>query len=90
MKEAVVTICRKVLDIFEGQSIGSKGWFNLDHEFFNRKFYTLEPDFYKKPFEKDIEGQDIEPYKTFVVPFDTNNLNHNIHNEPVTPNKEKK
>ena len=33
MKEAVVTICRKDLYNFEGQSKGSIGWFNLDHEF---------------------------------------------------------
>ena len=33
MKEAVVTIRRKDLDNFEGQSKGSTGWFNIDHEF---------------------------------------------------------
>ena len=33
MKEAVVTIRRKYLDNFEGQSKVSTGWFNLDHEF---------------------------------------------------------
>ena len=34
MKEAVVTICRKDLDNFEGRSKGSTGWFKLDSEFF--------------------------------------------------------
>ena len=52
-------------------------------------FSTLEPDFYKK-IEKDIEGQDIKTYKTFVVPFDNTKLNLSIRNESVTPNKEKK
>ena len=33
MKEAVVTIRKNNLDNFEGQSIVSTGWFNLDHEF---------------------------------------------------------
>ena len=33
-KEALVTICRKYSDNFEGHSKGSTGWFNLDHEFF--------------------------------------------------------
>ena len=33
MKEAVVTIRKNNLDNFEGQSIVSSGWFNLDHEF---------------------------------------------------------
>ena len=32
MKEAVVKIRNKDLDNFEGQSKGSTGWFNLDHE----------------------------------------------------------
>ena len=30
MKEAVVTICRKDLDNFEGRYKGSTGWFKLD------------------------------------------------------------
>ena len=38
-------------------------------------------------FEKDIEGQYIETYKTFVVPFDTTKLNLSMHNESVTPKK---
>ena len=46
-KEAVVTIYRKDSDKFEGQYKGSTGWFNLDHDYFKRKFSTLEPDLYK-------------------------------------------
>ena len=34
MKQSVVTICRKGLDQFEGQSRESKGWFKLDSGFF--------------------------------------------------------
>ena len=34
MKQKVNTIRRKGLDQFEGQSIGSKGWFKLDIELF--------------------------------------------------------
>ena len=47
MKEAVVTICEKDSDKFEGQSKGSTGWFNLDSEFIKRKKYTIELDFLK-------------------------------------------
>ena len=47
MKKAVVTIRRNNSDKFEGQSKESTGWFNLDCEFLERKFSTLEPDFYK-------------------------------------------
>ena len=81
MKEAVIKIQRKDFDKFEGQYIGSTGWFNFDYNFLNINFSTLEPDFYRKLFEKDIEVQDIEPYKTFVVPFYTNKLNRPIRND---------
>ena len=46
MKEAVVTIRRKDMGNFEGNYMGSTGWFNLNHEFLKRKFSTLGPDFY--------------------------------------------
>ena len=59
MKEAVVTIRSKDSDKFEGQSKGTIGWFNLDHEFLKRNFSTLEPDFYKCFYEKDIKVQDM-------------------------------
>ena len=81
-KEAVVTIRRKDLDNFEGQSKGST-------EFLERKFSTLEPDLYRKLYEKDIEGQYMEPYKTFVLPFDTTKLNLFMRNDSVTIKKEK-
>ena len=38
MKEAVVTMRRKDSYQFEGQSKGSTGWFNIDHEVLKRKF----------------------------------------------------
>ena len=78
------------MDNFEGQSIGSTGWFNLDREWFKRNFSTLETDFYLKKIEKYIEGQDIEAYKSFVVPFDYTKLNLSMRNESVTPNREGK
>ena len=83
MKEAVVTIRSSDLDNFQGQSKGSTGWFNLDHKFFKIKFPTLEPDFYDFYYEKNIEGQDMEPYKTFLVPFDSTKLKTFMHNNPV-------
>ena len=83
MKEAVVTIRRNYSDNFEGQSKGSTGWFNLDHKFLKRKFSTLEPDLYNKNDENYIEGQDMEPYKKFLVPFDYTRLNHFMRNYSV-------
>ena len=82
MKEVVVTIFRKDLDNFEGQYKRSSYWFNLDHEFLKRKFSTLEPDFYNL-YEKDTEGQDTEPYKTFLVTFDSTSLKPFMRNNPV-------
>ena len=64
MKEAVVTIRRKYSYNFEVQSNGFTCWFNIDHKFLRRKFSALEPDFYIFYYEKIIEGQDMEPYKT--------------------------
>ena len=61
MKESVVTIRRKDSDNFEGQYIGSTGWFNPDSEFLKWNFSTLQPDFYKNLYEEYIEGQDMEP-----------------------------
>ena len=34
----------------------------------------------------DIEGQDIEIYKIFVVPLDNTKLNLPMRNDSVTPN----
>ena len=48
IEDPVHMIRGKDLDTFQGQSIRSTGWFNTDHEWLERKFFTLEPDFYKK------------------------------------------
>ena len=88
MKEAVFKIYRKCSDHFEGQSKGSTGWFNLDHEFLKRKLTTLESYFYKCFYEKDIEVEDMKPYKTFLVPFDSTKTNIFMSNSSLK-NKEK-
>ena len=46
MEELVANIRRKYLDKSQGQSTTPAGWFNLDLEWPERKFSTLEPDFY--------------------------------------------
>ena len=53
--EAVVKIRKKDSDKFEGQYKGSTGWFNLNHEFKKIKVSKLEPEFYRKLYEKDID-----------------------------------
>ena len=40
-------------------------------------------------FLKDIEGQYIKTYKTFVVPFDNTKLNLSMKKQSGTPSKEK-
>ena len=52
-KEALFKIRWNNSDKFEGQSKGSTGWFNLDHEFLKVNVSILEPDFYKN-FMKSI------------------------------------
>ena len=82
MKEAMVTICRKDLYNFEGKYKVSTGWFNPDHEL-KKSFLHLKRT-YINFFEKDIEGQDMKPYKFFVVTFDTTKLNFFMRNDSVT------
>ena len=77
----MVTICRNDFDNFQGQYTASTGLFNLDNEWLKRKFSTLEPDFYKKLFENNIEGQYIKTYKTFVVPLYNTKLNLSMCND---------
>ena len=83
MKEEVVPIFRKDSNRLEGWSKVSTERFNLDYKLFKRKHSTLEPDFYKNIYEKDIEGLDMEPYKKFSVQFDYTKLNLNNTNNPV-------
>ena len=94
IKDPVVTIRRKDLDNFQGQSTRSTRWFNIDREWLKEKNSTLEPNFYIKLFWMNIEGQYIETYQTFVVPLDntkfTEKLNPKICNDSVTPNKKVK
>ena len=51
------------------------------------KQQQLEPGFYEKQFENDIEVQDIETYITFLVPLDNKKLYLSMRNDSVTLNK---
>ena len=83
MKESVVTICGKDLDKFEGKYKGYTVWFKLDSGFFKAKISTIHSELYKKTFEKDIEDQDTELYKKFIVPFDKKSFKtKNVKNGP--------
>ena len=83
MTEAMVTVRGKDSYKCEGQYKGSTGWFNPDHELKKRKVSTIEPDFYKNFYEKDIKGQYMELYETFFVPLVSTKLNLNNINNPV-------
>ena len=48
IKQAVVTIRRKALYNFEGQSKGSTGWFKLDNRFLKTTFSTTHSELYKE------------------------------------------
>ena len=62
---------------------------NLDHKWLKRKFSIIEPDFYKKRFENNIEGQDIKTYENFVIPIGITTVNISMRNYLLAPNKEK-
>ena len=70
MKQAVVTIHRKGLDKFEGQSKGYTGWFKVDSVVLKTTFSTIHSELYKEMFEKNIEDTDTELYTMFIVQFD--------------------
>ena len=42
IEEPVVTICRKCLDNFQGKYTRSTRWFNIDRDWLNETFSTLE------------------------------------------------
>ena len=54
-----------------------------------KTFSTLETDFYKHTFEKNIEGQDIGTHKTFAVPWDNIKLIFQMSNDSVAQNEKK-
>ena len=51
MKQKVNTVFWKILNRFEGQSTGSKGWFKLDIKFFKTTFSKNNSEFYKALFK---------------------------------------
>ena len=50
------------------------------------KVSTLELDFYNFHYEKDIDGQDMEPFKIFLVLFDSTKLNPFMSNDSAKRN----
>ena len=74
MKKSVVTIIRKGLDNFEGQSKGSTEWFKFDSGVFKNNISTIHSEFYKELFENNIEDQDTELYTTFIVLSDKESI----------------
>ena len=50
--------------------------------FYEKTYLHLHENFIKL-YEKDIEGQDMEPYKTSFVPSDSIKLDLNNINDPV-------
>ena len=54
---------------FQGQSSRSQYWFDLDFDWTEVNFSTLEPDLYKKPFHIHDDTQDTNTFKLFQVPI---------------------
>ena len=54
---------------FQGQSARSQLWFDLNLDWIEINFSTLEPDFYKKLFQSHDNKQDEDTFKTFPVPI---------------------
>ena len=43
--------------MFQGKSARSNHWFDIDIEWVEGNFSTREPQFYKRLFQRNIEGQ---------------------------------
>ena len=54
---------------FQGQSARSQRWFDIDFDYIEVNFSTLEPDLYKKLFQRHDDTQDTNTYKSFQVPI---------------------
>ena len=52
---------------FQGKSARSTHWFDLDHEWLEEKFFTIEPDLYKLLYKMNTEGQDMEKYQILSI-----------------------
>ena len=68
--------------MFQVQSIISKHWFDLDIEWVEEHFSTIEPQFYKRLFQSNSEGQSGLKYPIFNVPIDnakeTDEIEYNL------------
>ena len=53
--------------MFQEKYSRSKHWFDLDIEWTQENFSTGEPQFFKRPFQSNIGGQDGIKYPTFSV-----------------------
>ena len=54
---------------FQGRSARSQRWFDLDFDWTEVSFSTLEPDLYKKLFQSHENKQDTNTFKSFQVPI---------------------
>ena len=54
---------------FQGLSVISQRWFDLDFDWIEVNFIKLEPGFYKKIFQSHDNTQDVSPFKCFQVPI---------------------
>ena len=78
----VVMLCQKYFNIteanknknedkfkFQGQSIRSQHWFDLDFDWIEVNFSTRDPGFYSKIYHRHDKTQDINKFKMFKVPI---------------------
>ena len=54
---------------FQGQSVISQQWLDLDFDWIEVNFSTREPDFYKELFQSHDDTQDNDTFTSFQVPI---------------------
>ena len=77
--------------LFQGHSTRSKHWFEPDIEWVEENFSIREPDFYKRLFHINIEGQSGLTYHIFPVPIgnvkNTGEIEYNLKTKLVIYHK---
>ena len=53
--------------LFQGKSARSKHWFDIDIEWIEENLSAREPQFYKRCFQRNIQGSYGSKYPTFPV-----------------------
>ena len=83
--EAKTRKTRQIKYSFQGKSAISNHWFGLDIECTDKNLSTREPQFHKRLFQRNIEGQAGSKYPIFPVPIGNVKKTSEVEYKPKAP-----